>query len=85
MKTKVKPAAELTLKLARRGLESGAADALRFLTVVREQMRLRIEMVEAELSVYAAWSDLEQACGAPLLVFPDEPGTPRPEAGEEVE
>ena len=52
-------------------------DALRFLTVLREQMRLRIEMVNAEMAVYAAWNELEQACGAPLLVFPDEPGEPR--------
>lgn len=85
MQTKVKPAAERTLELARRTLDSGAADALRFLTVLREQMRLRIEMVEAEMAVYAAWSDLEQACGAPLLVFPDEPGKPRTNAGEEKE
>lgn len=83
MRTKVKPAAEQTLELARRTLDSGAADALRFLTVLREQMRLRIEMVEAEMATYAAWSDLEQACGAPLLVFPDEPGKPRTKAGEE--
>jgi len=85
METKVKPAAARTLELARRTLESGAANALRFLTVMREQMRLRIEMVESEMAVYAAWSDLEQACGAPLLVFPDEPGTPRPKAGEDTQ
>ena len=83
MQTKVKPAAARTRALARQALESGAADALRFLTVLREQMRLHIAMVEAEMAVYAAWSDLEQACGAPLLVFPDEPGTTRATAGEE--
>ncbi len=79
MRTKVAPTAERTLQLARRTLQAGEGDALRFLTVLRQQKRLRILVVEAELELYEAWSDLEQACGAPLLVFPDEPDGPAKE------
>ncbi len=76
MQLKIAPAAELTLKLARTALEAGAADALRFLTVVRQQRLSRIEILEAEGAVYQAWSDLEKACGAPLLIFEGEPKAP---------
>jgi len=74
VRTKVEPAAEEALQLARRGLESGAADALRFLTVLRLERAARIEALAAERDVYEAWADLEAACGAPLLRFEDEPG-----------
>jgi len=73
--TQVRPIAEQTRELVLRGLESGTADALRFLTVLRRAQELRIEIIEAEWSVLEAWSGLEQACGSPLLVFPGEPGS----------
>ncbi|MHC4974488.1 MAG: TolC family protein [Planctomycetota bacterium] len=82
MHEKVGPTAEQTLELARRMLASGAADALRVLTVLREQKRIRIELLQAELEVFQAWGDLEAACGLPLLRFPDEPGAPGEEATE---
>ena len=81
MHVKVAPTADRTLELARRTLQAGEGDALRFLTVLSQQKRLRIEVVEAELELYEAWNDLEQACGAPLLVFPDEPDAPAKEEG----
>jgi outer membrane protein TolC len=74
MRGKVGPTAAQTLELARRMQASGAADALRVLTVLREQKRIRIELLLAELEVFLAWGDLEAACGLPLLRFPDEPG-----------
>jgi len=82
MHEKVGPTAEQTLELARRTLASGAVDALRFLTVLREQKRIRIELLQAELEVFRAWGDLEAACGLPLLRFPDEPGAPEEDAKE---
>jgi len=82
MHEKVGPTAERTLELARRTLASGAADALRFLTVLREQKRIRIELLEAELEVFRAWGDLEAACGTPLLRFPKEPGAPEEDEKE---
>jgi outer membrane protein TolC len=82
MREKVGPTAERTLELARRTLASGAVDALRFLTVLREQKRIRIELLLAELEVFRAWGDLEAACGLPLLRFPDEPGAPEEDAKE---
>jgi CRISPR system Cascade subunit CasA len=72
LRTKVLPNAEEALALARRTLESGAADALRFLAVLREQEHVRIEVVEAERDLLAAWSDLEEACGVPLLDFAED-------------
>lgn len=74
LRGKVAPAAAEALELARRGLSSGAADALRFLSVLRVERAARIEVLEAEAAVYEAWSDLEEACGAPLLRHPGEPG-----------
>jgi cobalt-zinc-cadmium efflux system outer membrane protein len=71
---RVLPLAERSHELIQAGLESGTADALRLLTYLRREAELRISILEAEWSVYDAWSDLENACGSPLLVFPDEPG-----------
>lgn len=70
----VVPLAEQTRVLIAAGLESGTADALRLLTYLRREAELRIDVLEAEWSVYESWSELERACGSPLLVFPDEPG-----------
>jgi hypothetical protein len=72
LRTKVLPNAEVALALARRTLESGAADALRVLAVLREQEHVRIEVVEAVRDLLAAWSDLEEACGVPLLDFAED-------------
>jgi len=71
------PAAADALALARRGLQSGAGDALRFLSVLRAERAMRVELLAAEEQVYMAWSDLEEACGAPLLRFATEPGEER--------
>ena len=73
LRAKVAPAATESLELARRSLRSGAADALRFLSVLRVERAARLELLQAEASVFEAWSDLEAACGAPLLRFPEEP------------
>jgi outer membrane protein TolC len=71
---RVVPIAEQSRKLITAALESGTADALRLLTYLRREAELRIDVLEAEWSVYESWSELERACGSPLLVFPDEPG-----------
>jgi CRISPR system Cascade subunit CasA len=74
MRDKIGPAATDALELARRGLRSGVTDALRFLTVLRIERGVRLDVLDAERAVYEAWSDLEEACGGPLLRFPKEPG-----------
>jgi len=68
---KLAPAAAEALELAQRALESGAADALHYLTVLRVERAARIDVLAAERDVYEAWADLEAACGAPLLPFAD--------------
>jgi len=82
MQERVGPTAAQTFALARRMLASGAVDALRVLTVLREQKRIRIELLLAELEVFRGWSDLEAACGLPLLRFAAEPGAPAEEGKE---
>jgi outer membrane protein TolC len=73
VRTRAAPAAAEALDLARRGLESGAADSLRYLTVLRVERGARLDVLAAERDAYEAWSDLEAACGAPLLRFKEEP------------
>jgi cobalt-zinc-cadmium efflux system outer membrane protein len=78
LRTRSAPAAKEALDLARRSLEAGAADALQFLEVLRAEREARLATLEAEHSLYEAWFDLEEACGAPLLAFPDEPREMKP-------
>ena len=61
MRDRIGPAATDALDLARRGLRSGVTDALRFLTVLRIERGVRLDVLDAERSVYEAWSDLEEA------------------------
>jgi hypothetical protein len=49
MRETVGPTSEQTLDSARRTLAPGAAAPLRFLAVLREQKRIRIELLQAEL------------------------------------
>ncbi|MGE0229787.1 MAG: TolC family protein [Dehalococcoidia bacterium] len=53
--------------------EAGGLDMLRFLEVLRATRRVRMQVVEARLDAYEAWTSLEEACGSPLLVFPQAP------------
>ena len=48
---------------------------LRYLEVLRATRRATVSYLAARLGVYEAWSELEQACGAPLLQFAHEPGS----------
>lgn len=81
LRSKIGPMSRQTIDLARQALPAGGVDALRFLEVLRADREVRLDLVAAELEVYTAWTDLEQACGAPLLAFPGEPGlSPLPAA-----
>ena len=66
---------EQTRQLAENVLQqTGTLDMLRYLEVLRATRRATVSYLAARLDVYEAWSDLEQACGAPLLRFATEPG-----------
>lgn len=82
----VLPAARINVDVAYRALPAGSADALQVLDAERSLRQVELELLEAELELQLAWSDLERAFGAPLLVFEEtnelEQGVSE-EAGEE--
>ena len=61
---------EQTRQLAEDVLQqTGTLDMLRYLEVLRATRRATVSYLASRLDVYEAWSELEQACGAPLLRF----------------
>ena len=67
--------AEETQRLAENVLQqTGSLDMLRYLEVLRATRRARVDHLASRAALYAAWSDLERACGAPLLAWPTEKG-----------
>lgn len=82
LKNTLLPKANADLELARKSLETGATDALRFLETERGQRAVLIEALDTELSVREAWVDLEQAVGLPLVLFPGEKKETVPELNE---
>ncbi len=61
--------------IARSVLErTGAFEMLRYLEVLRSTRRARVTHLTSRRDLYAAWSALEEAVGAPLLRFETEPG-----------
>ena len=83
----VLPKAQSNIELARKSLEAGATDALRFLETERGQRAVLVQAIETELSVREGWIELEKAIGYPLSHFPTEsPETyPQPIPGEHFE
>lgn len=71
-RTELLPRAEEILTLARKSLDAGQTDLLRFLEAGRAQRAARIELLEAEESARAELLDVEQATGCPLVAFPGE-------------
>ncbi len=72
---RVQPASQRTLAAARSGLDAGSIDALRYLEVLRAEREVAVDVLAARIAVYAAWADVEDAAGIPLLRFPGEPST----------
>ncbi len=73
LETRVAPLAQRSVDLVSRALESGQADALRLLDALRRRGEVELERIDARAALYGAWADLEAACGAPLLLFPNAP------------
>jgi outer membrane protein TolC len=69
----LEPKAKANIEFARKALESGVTDTLRFLETERGQRSVLVEAVEVELAVREAWVELEQTVGCALFRFPDEP------------
>jgi outer membrane protein TolC len=66
------PKSKQNVALARKTLEAGGIDSLRFLETERGQRTLLVEALETELAVRFSWVELEQSSGTPLLLFPSE-------------
>lgn len=69
----VLPAAQTNVQIAEQSLAAGAAGALQLLDAERSLRQVQVEALEAQLSQYLAWSDLEKAVGIPLITFPSDP------------
>lgn len=72
IRTVLKPKAEANIALARKSIEAGATDTLRFLETERGQRAVMIDAIESEFAAREGWVELEQAVGLPLFQFPGE-------------
>lgn len=77
------PRSKANRERARQALAAGSADALRVLETERQDRRLGLERLEAELGWRAAWNEVETVLGQPIRVFPGDrteaTETPSPE------
>jgi len=72
LKTSVLPKASANIELARKSIEAGATDSLRFLETERSQRAVLLDALETELAVRESWVELELAVGYPLMLLPGE-------------
>lgn len=72
IQTVLTPQAEANIALARKSIEAGATDTLRFLETERGLRAVMIDAIVAEFAVREGWVELEQAVGLPLIQFPGE-------------
>ena len=79
LKSVVLPKAEANIALAKNSVEVGAMDSLRLLETERTLRSVRVEALEAELSLRTTFISLEQAVGYPLVKFPTEDPRHEPE------
>ena len=84
LKSELQPKARSNVELAKKSLEAGAGDALRFLETERAERSITIDVIESELNAREAWVDIEQAVGYPLTVFPGEKPNDFPTLPESV-
>ncbi len=81
LNTLVLPRATKNIELARKAMETGVSDSLKFLETERNQRSVLLDALETELSLRGAWIELEQAVGYPLAPFPNESLSDTPPLG----
>ncbi|MEI6233744.1 MAG: TolC family protein [Planctomycetota bacterium] len=81
LKTLVLPRAEKNSALAKKGIEAGTSDTLKYLETERNQRAVSLDVLETEMTLRSAWVELEQAIGYPLLPFPNESPSDTPPLG----
>jgi len=80
LKTLVLPKALANIETAKKSLDAGVTDALKFLETERGQRAVQLDALETELAVRRAWIELEKAVGYPLQLFPGESASSQPTA-----
>ncbi|MEM7200933.1 MAG: TolC family protein [Planctomycetota bacterium] len=78
IRDEVHPIARELVELAQRAAQAGSLDAVGLLTLAARERSVRLDVLAAQRDLLAAWGRLEVLCGAPLLLFPDEPMPPLP-------
>jgi outer membrane protein TolC len=71
----VAPEAARTLETTRQALRAGATGALSYFAVLSTTRAASIDALRARNDHFAAWLELEAACGVPILAFPNAPGS----------
>ncbi|WP_372364760.1 TolC family protein [Candidatus Uabimicrobium sp. HlEnr_7] len=61
--------AEENIKLTEIAVRSGNVDFLRYLEVQRTSQRIKLNSVQAEIDMYAAWLEIEKVIGMPIILF----------------
>lgn len=74
----VQPKANANTDQARKAMEVGVSDLLKFLDTERNQRSVSLSVLDAELSVRNSWIALEEAVGIPLMLYPTEDALSRP-------
>lgn len=72
------PKAQENVELARKSLDAGATDVLRYLEAERGLRQAMLESVEADVAIREALVELERTVGYPLVQFPGERLEDRP-------
>lgn len=79
------PRANTNMTLARKGIEAGTSDTLKFLETERNQRNIVLDALDTELALRGYWIELEQAVGYPLVTFPNESPSDTPPLGPVVQ
>ncbi len=73
LREEVLPVAENNVEIARVSLAAGSTGGLQVLDAERSFREVQVEVLEAQLAEYTAWSELELAVGFPLVQFQSDP------------
>jgi outer membrane protein TolC len=85
IKSTLVPIATKNVETAKKSLEAGLSDSLKVLETERSHRTTQLDALEAELSLWKAWVELEKAVGYPLSLFPGEASHMLPAIGLERE
>lgn len=79
------PKAQENVELARKSLDAGATDVLRYLEAERGLRQAMLESVEADVAIREALVEIERTVGYPIVQFPGEQREDRPTLPQRIE